>query len=83
MRFCEIGTCREHGLCRRAREGDPSVYVGAKGAVCCTVRYKCPVIGGRLVEVGWMACLVGCAVSGMPERLCGFVGSFKISSFDT
>ena len=37
MRFCEIGTCREHGLCRRAREGDPSVYVGAKGAVCCTV----------------------------------------------
>jgi hypothetical protein len=68
MRFCEIGTCREHGLCRRAREGDPSVYVGAKGAVCCTV-VECATNVLSLV-VDWLRLDGWLALSGVPCRVC-------------
>lgn len=55
----------------REGKGDPSVYVYVRAKVCCTVvEYATHVLllVCRLVGIGWVVCLVGCAVSGIPEK---------------
>jgi len=74
MRFCEIGTCREHGV--SYRESDPSVYVHVRAKVWCTVAESrvCVlslVIGWLGMDGRWMVCLVGYA----GETRCSFVPS--------